>query len=144
MGVPEKIAMPASMQYAYMSLWSLMASPLIYSGDMTRLDDFTLNILCNPEVIEVNQDPLGESGLVIKRNDEQFIMIKKLHDGSHAVGLFNRGMDPAEVNVTFSELQIKGRQPVRDLWRQKELGNYKDQFSAQVPSQGVIMIKIGK
>jgi len=143
MGVPEQISMPASMQYAYMSLWSLMASPLIYSGDMTRLDEFTLNILCNPEVIEVNQDPLGESGLVIKRNEEQFVMIKKLYDGTHAVGLFNRGKSPVGVSIDFSELQIDGKQKVRDLWRQKDLGKYSHQFTSQVPARGVIMVKIG-
>ena len=56
MGIPELTPMPAAMQYAYMSMWSLMAAPLIYSGDMSKLDEFTLNILCNTEVIEVNQD----------------------------------------------------------------------------------------
>lgn len=56
MGIPELTPMPDAMQYAYMSMWSLMAAPLIYSGDMSKLDEFTLNVLCNPEVIEVNQD----------------------------------------------------------------------------------------
>ena len=144
MGMPKKIAMPASMQYAYMSLWSLMAAPLVYSGDMSKLDEFTLNILCNPEIIEVNQDPLGESGLVIKRNEEQFVMIKKLHDGAHAVGLFNRGNNPAMVSIEFSELQIKGKMVVRDLWRQKDIGKFKDSFAAEVPAQGVVMVRIGK
>ena len=46
-------------QYAYVSLWSLVAAPLIFSGDITRLDDFTLGLLCNDEVIDVDQDPLG-------------------------------------------------------------------------------------
>ncbi len=45
-------------QYFYMSMWSLMASPLIFSGDMDRLDPFQLNILCNYEVIDINQDVL--------------------------------------------------------------------------------------
>jgi alpha-galactosidase len=49
-------------QYSYMSMWCLMAAPLIFSGDMEKLDDFTLNILCNAEVIEVDQDPLGRHG----------------------------------------------------------------------------------
>jgi len=58
----------AAMQYSYMSLWSLMTAPLIYSGDMSKLDEFTLNVLCNPEVIDVNQDPMGECAMVIKKN----------------------------------------------------------------------------
>lgn len=141
-GVPELTPMPANMQYAYMSLWSLMASPLIYSGDMSKLDEFTLNVLCNPEVIEVNQDPLGECGLVIKQTDDRFLMVKNLADGSKSVGLFNRGKTAAEVVVDWAELQISGKQSVRDLWRQKDMGVYKQKFSAQVPAQGVVMVKI--
>lgn len=144
MGMPHKIPMPAAMQYSYMSLWSLMAAPLIYSGDMSKLDEFTINVLCNPEVIEINQDPLGESAQVIKRNDQQFIMIKTLNNGSKAVGLFNRGKEPANVNVDFKELAFTGKHMVRDLWRQKDLGKYTYMFTARVPSTGVIMVRIGK
>lgn len=144
MGIPELTPMPANMQYAYMSLWCLMASPLIYSGDMSKLDEFTLNVLCNPEVIEVDQDPLGECAQVIKRSDEIFLMVKNMVDGSKAVGLFNRGKDASEVSVDFSELKLSGKQAVRDLWRQIGLGSYKNKFTAHVPPQGVVMVRIGK
>jgi alpha-galactosidase len=144
MGIPELTPMPAAMQYAYMSMWSLMASPLIYSGDMSKLDEFTLNVLCNPEVIEVNQDPLGEGARVIKKTDECFLMIKNLVDGSKAVGLFNRGQKAARVEIDWTALNLKGKHAIRDLWRQKELGKFKQKFSALVPAQGVIMVKISK
>ncbi len=143
-GAPAPTTMPAAKQYAYMSLWSLMAAPLIYSGDMSKLDDFTLNVLCAPEIIEVNQDPLGESGLVIQQADSCFLMVKNLVDGSKAVGLFNRGSQVANISVDWSALQISGRQTVRDLWHQKELGVFKDKFSSQVPPLGVVMIKVNK
>jgi len=55
-------------QYFYMSLWSLMAAPLIFSGDMRKLDEFTLNVLCNHEVIDVNQDLLGKQAVIIRRD----------------------------------------------------------------------------
>jgi alpha-galactosidase len=144
MGIPELTPMPADMQYAYMSLWCLMAAPLIYSGDMSKLDEFTLNVLCNAEVIEVNQDPLGECGLVIRQNDDCFLMVKNLADGAKAVGLFNRGKADVEVVVDWTELQISGKQSVRDLWRQKEMGTYKKKFSSLVPAYGVVMVKINK
>lgn len=144
MGVPKHTSMPAAMQYAYMSLWSLMAAPLIYSGDMSKLDAFTLNILCNPEVIDVNQDLLGECGLVIKLDADRFLMIKNLADGSKAVGLFNRSKIAAEVAVNWAEMQISGKRSVRNLWSQKDMGVYKEKFSVQVPAQGVVMIKISK
>ena len=121
-----------------------MAAPLIYSGDMSKLDEFTLNVLCNPEVIEVNQDPLGECGLVIKQDTERFLMVKNLADGSKAVGLFNRGKTKAEVVIDWTKLQLSGKQSIRDLWRQKELGVFNQKFSAQVPANGVVMVKISK
>lgn len=144
MGIPELTPMPAAMQYAYMSLWSLMAAPLIYSGDMAKLDEFTLNVLCNPEVIEVNQDELGECAQVIKKSDTTFLMVKNLVDGSKAVGLFNRGKIPLEVQVDWSELQLTSKHAVRDLWHQKDMGDFNQKLSVQVPSQGVVMVKIGK
>lgn len=144
MGIPELTPMPANMQYAYMSLWSLLAAPLIYSGDMSKLDEFTLNILCNPEIIAVNQDQLGECGSVIKKNNDCFIMVKNLADGSKAIGLFNRGKNPSNISVGWSELKISGEHHVRDLWREKDLGLFHDRFSTAVPSQGVVMIKISK
>ena len=143
-GIPELTPMPAAMQYAYMSLWSLMAAPLIYSGDMSKLDEFTINVLCNPEVIEVNQDPLGESALVIKIDIDRFLMIKNLEDGSKAVGLFNRGKNAADVSVDWIALQLSGKQSVRDLWHQKELGIFDQKYSAKVPALGVVMVKISK
>jgi len=144
MGIPELTPMPKTMQYAYMSLWSLLAAPLIYSGDMSKLDEFTLNVLCNPEVIEVNQDPLGECGYVIKQSKDCFLMVKNLSDGSKAVGLFNRGKHSAEIVFDWSAIQLSEKQSVRDLWRQKELGVFKNKFSALVPPQGVVMVKISK
>jgi alpha-galactosidase len=144
MGIPELTPMPANLQYAYMSLWCLLASPLIYSGDMSKLDQFTLNILCNPEVIEVDQDPLGKCGVVNKKSEELFLMVKDMSDGSKSVGLFNRGKVATEVSFDWSELNLSGKQAVRDLWRQKELGVYNQKFSASVPAQGVVMIKISK
>lgn len=142
MGVPELSPMPPNMQYAYMSLWCLMAAPLIYSGDMSRLDDFTLNVLCNPEVIEIDQDPLGESAQVIKQSDELFLMVKNMADGSKAVGLFNRGKNATEMTLDFTDIQMTGKLAVRDLWRQKDLGSYAQKFSAQVPAQGVVLLKL--
>ena len=143
MGTPEATKMPVEMQYAYMSLWSLMAAPLIYSGDMSKLDELTLNILCNPEVIEVNQDPLGICGFVIIQSSKCFIMIKDLEDGSKAVGLFNRGKEAAKVAVKWKDLQFKGKQKVRDLWRQKDLGIFEKEFRSEVPARGVVMVNIG-
>ena len=71
-------------------------------------------------------------------------MVKELADGSKAVGLFNRGKTDIEVTADWKTLQFSGKQMVRDLWRQKDLGIFKEKFSSLVPAQGVVMVKIGK
>jgi alpha-galactosidase len=71
-------------------------------------------------------------------------MVKNLADGSKAVGLFNQGKNTMEVEVNWAELNLSGKQAVRDLWRQKNLGVYKQRFIAQVPAQGVVMVKISR
>jgi alpha-galactosidase len=85
---------------------------------------------------------LGEGGKVIQYADSSFLMVKNLVDGSKAVGLFNRSKNPAKVTVDWKSLQIEDDQTVRDLWRQKKLGNYRQKFSAIVPAEGVVMVKI--
>ena len=129
-------------QYSYMSMWCLMAAPLIFSGDMDKLDDFTLNILCNAEVIEVNQDPLGKQAPIIRQTGEYFIMAKDMEDGSKAVGLFNTTEIPTNIVVSWKDLGIEGRYHVRDLWRQKDLGTYKNRFEAKVARHGVAFVRM--
>jgi alpha-galactosidase len=143
-GIAEQTKMPPSMQYAYMSLWCLMASPLFYSGDMNHLDPFTLNVLCNPEVIAVDQDPLGKCARVIMGNDSTFLMIKNMADGSKALGLFNRNKKPLEVTATWKELQISGRRKLRNLWLQKNIGTFRHSFKSTVPAHGVVLVSISK
>jgi len=129
-------------QYTYVSLWCILASPLFFSGDMTRLDPFTLSLLTNDEVIEIDQDPLGRQGCRIARNGNLEVWKKPLQDGSVAVGLFNRGERKENVRASWAELQIKGKQRVRDLWRQKDLGVFKDRFETMVPRHGVVLVRL--
>jgi alpha-galactosidase len=129
-------------QYTHVSLWCLVAAPLIFSGDMTRLDEFTLSLLTNDEVIEVDQDTLGKPGNRVSKSEDLEVWAKPMADGSRAVGLFNRGEFPATVTAKWSDLGLAGTQTVRDLWRQKDLGQFKDQFQAQVPRHGVVLVRM--
>ncbi|HUX96932.1 MAG TPA: putative Ig domain-containing protein [Bacteroidales bacterium] len=128
-------------QYTHVSLWSLVAAPLIFSGDITRLDDFTLSLLTNDEIIEVDQDPLGKPGFRVSKSGDTEVWMRILEDGSKAVGLFNRGEDKAEVTALWDDLELTGKQKVRDLWRQKNLGNFSDEYTSIVPGHGVIMLR---
>ena len=142
-GKPQPFPFTPNEQYSFMSLWCLMASPLFYSGNMGALDEFTLNVLCNPEVIEVDQDPLGQCARVVTFTDETFAMVKDMEDGSKAVGLFNQGVrTPTDVTVKWSDVGLTGKQIARDLWRQKDLGKFEGEFKANVPRRGVVLVRI--
>ena len=142
MGLPQPCPLTPNEQYAFMSLWCLSAAPLFFSGDMGKLDEFTLNVLCNPEVIEVDQDPLGQCARVVLATEDTFLMVKDLEDGSKAVGLCNRGEFGTRVTARWADLGIKGRPIVRDLWRQKDLGRFAGEFSAPVPRHGVVLLRL--
>jgi len=131
-------------QYTHISLWCLLCSPLLIGCDMTKRDDFTLNLLANDEVLDVSQDPLGRQAGRITKNGSVEIWAKDLEDGSKAVGLFNRGEDQAGMTLKWSDLGLSGRQRVRDLWRQKDLGRFADQFQTEVPRHGVVLIKVAR
>ncbi len=141
-GEPKPCPLTPTEQYSFMSLWCLSAAPLFYSGDMSRLDEFTLNVLCNPEVIAVDQDPLGECARVVPLTPETFLMVKNLEDGSKAVGLCNRGEIAASIVAKWTDLGVRGRQAVRDLWRQRDLGDFDGQFKAFVPRHGVLLLRL--
>jgi alpha-galactosidase len=72
------------------------------------------------------------------------VFARPLADGSHAVGLFNLGDAPAKVTAKWSDIGIKGSHKVRDLWAHADKGAFKDEYSAEVPSHGVVMIKVAK
>lgn len=129
-------------EYSFMSLWCLSAAPLVYSGDMRNLDAFTTAILCNPEVIKVNQDPLGQCASINEMQDDTYVMVKELEDGSKAVGLCNGGEFEVMMTARWPVVGIQGKHHVRDLWRHKDLGVFENEFSAKVPRHGVVMVKI--
>lgn len=145
-------------QYTHISMWSLLCSPLLIGADMSRLDDFTLNLLTNDEVIEINQDPLGVQARKIYDENGKQIWVKEMEDGSKAVGLFYpamgkknpvdyfnwEGNKSVKVNFKATDIGISGKFKVRDAWRQKDLGIFEDQFEADVPYHGVILIRVSE
>lgn len=130
-------------QYTHISLWCLLSAPLLIGCDMSRLDDFTLNLLTNDEVLAIDQDPLGNEARQVAETDSVKIYSKKLADGSLAVGLFNISSKMTDATLQFSVLGLKGKQKLRDLWRQKDLGAFTDEYQAKnIPSHGVLLLKI--
>jgi alpha-galactosidase len=149
-------------QYAHISLWSLLSSPLLIGCDMGKLDAFTLGLITNDEVIAVNQDVLGKQAQLIQKGDDYQVWAKDMADGSKAVGLFYTGIaETTELNpvkminwgnevtenskligIDFKALGLSGKQKVRNLWSQQDLGTFNDRFESDVNYHGVVLMKI--
>ena len=144
-GNPHPSKLKPDEQYLHISLWSLFSSPLLIGCDMEKLDDFTLNLLTNDEVIEINQDPLGKQATCKQTFGELRVYVKELEDGSFAVGFCNFGLDIVELSYKdFSKLGISGNFKVRDLWRQMDVSTIDTptgQLPIKVPVHGALLYK---
>ncbi len=131
-------------QYTHISLWCLLASPLLIGCDLERLDDFTLNLLTNDEVLAINQDPLGNQATpVVKEGDIQ-VWLKSLEDGNKAFGIFNLGDSTINYNLELAKIGLNEPVKLRDLWRQVDLGTVTSTYQAGIPSHGVLLVKTVK
>jgi alpha-galactosidase len=126
----------------HMSLWALVAAPLLAGNDVRTMTDTTKAILMNKEVIAVDQDPLGKQASPVK-NGALETWVKPLADGSVAVGVVNLGSAAAQASVNASDLQLGGAvKHARDLWSHSDVKFKGGVYSATVPSHGVLLLRV--
>jgi alpha-galactosidase len=124
-----------------MSLWAILAAPLLAGNDLSKMDATTKSILMNKEVIAVDQDRLGIQG---KRIAPLQIWMKPLSGGAKAVAIFNTVLDDQAIPIT---LQLKdagftGPVHARDLWAHKDLGILRGSYTVVPPPGGVVMLRL--
>ncbi len=129
-------------QYTHISLWCLLSAPLLIGCDLEKADPFTLNLLSNDEVLDIDQDSLVKQAITVSKVGDAVVYAKPLDDGSIAVGLFNVGPMQSVVTANWKDLGIHGPMTVRDLWRQKVLGVFSDKFESSINTHGVVLVKI--
>ncbi len=143
-------------QYSHVSLFSLLSAPLLIGCPIEQLDAFTLNLLTNDEVIEINQDPLGKPARLVKEENGIQIWLKPLEDNSYVVGFFNiayfgespesyfRWGDEKAINYhfDFSKIGLQGKFKLRDLWRQKDIGVFSQSWQTEIKHHGVVLLKM--
>ena len=127
---------------SHVSMWCMMAAPLLAGNDLAKMTPETLAILTNPEVIALDQDAKGVQGRWVWQVGPYEIWAKPLADGSVAALLINRGEDAASITAQFKDLGTSGTKSVRDLWAHKELGKFTESFAAEVPRHGVVLVKV--
>jgi alpha-galactosidase len=131
-------------QILHITLWAIQAAPLMIGADMSQLDDWTVDLLTNDEVLAVEFDPRGVAGGRVWQEGRLEVWARPLDDGTWAAGLFNRGLRPYDVTVRWEDLGLGGAQPVRDLWQQKDMGVFDGAYTVQVPRHGAVMVRIGR
>jgi alpha-galactosidase len=130
-------------QYTHISLWCLLSAPLLIGCDMTKFDDFTLNLLENDEVLALDQDALGKSATCVLTNGNVRVFEKELEDGGRALGFFNLGPTPEFRQFNeLHELGFNGIQHVRDLWRQQDLQDVDASAGVKDPADSMLPITI--
>jgi alpha-galactosidase len=133
----------ADEQYTHITLWCLLSAPLLIGCDLTQVDDFTLGLLTNDEVLAVDQDPLGREATPLSKKGGQEVWAKPLADGAWAVGLFNRDDQPADVKLDLADLKLTGPQRARDVWRQRDLSQIENRLSFRIAAHGAELLKVG-
>ena len=127
-----------------MSMWCMMASPLIAGNDIRTMNQTTKDILLNKEVIAVNQDPAGVQGSRVKSSNGLEIWVKPLGtDGTtKAVALLNRNSSTSNITVNWSDVGLTGSISVRDLWAKSDKGEFTGSYTASVPSHGTVVLRV--
>ena len=105
-----------------MSLWSMMAAPLIATNDIRNMNEATSRILLNPEIISINQDALGKQATRKIKDDTWNVFVKSLANGDYAVAILNRSESDQDYQLNFSGIGLDGKYIVRDVWMRKDIG----------------------
>lgn len=126
----------------HMSLWSLLAAPLLAGNDLRDVSPAILETLTNKDVIAIDQDPLGKQATRVSKQGSLEVWARPLAGGAYAAGLFNRGESRAKVTARWSDIGLAGKARSRDLWAHTDQGESTGEFSSDVPSHGVVLIRL--
>ncbi|HEX9483768.1 MAG TPA: glycoside hydrolase family 27 protein, partial [Gemmatimonadaceae bacterium] len=128
----------------HMSLWSILAAPLLAGNDLRSMSPSILEILTNREVIAIDQDPAGHQGTKVWGAGDQEIWTRPLADGSTAVAVFNRGAQDAAVPVRWADISLEQHGTVRDLWARSDVKTSGAEQVVSVPSHGVAFWRVSR
>ncbi len=127
----------------HMSLWAMLAAPMLAGNDLRSMSPEILAILTNGDVIAVDQDKLGKQGQRVWQSGEQEIWTRPLSGGAVAVAFFNRANSEAKVTMRPADLKLNGMRKARDLWTHQDVAWPADgEYSAIIPSHSVVMLKL--
>ena len=127
-------------QITMMTLWCIFRSPLMIGAELTKLDDWTLSLLTNPEVLHLTVS--GRGARQLKRDDQNAVWFSKDDNGSLYTALFNLSDEAQSISVNLDELGINAAVCVRDLWKHEDIGCYSSAITADIPAHGAVLYKL--
>ena len=128
----------------HMSLWAILAAPLLAGNDLRSMSPAILNILTNREVLAVNQDKAGKQGSRVWKSGDQEIWARSLANGDTVLAIFNRATEPGKVTVRWAEIGLTGKAHMRDLWLHQDMAWPGPEYMVTVPGHGVMMLRLSK
>jgi alpha-galactosidase len=126
----------------HMSLWAILAAPLLAGNDLSKMTPETVALLTNKDVIAVDQDPAGKQGDRVWAEGPIEVWSRTLADGSKAVGVFNRHPSMLTATVDFKKLGFAGPVKAKDLWQGKDLEASAAPITVKVPGHGVVFLRV--
>lgn len=141
---------------AHFTMWCMLSAPLMAGNDIRTMDQKTLEILTNKEVIALDQDSLGISAFKFVDYGDREVWVKPLQNGEFAFCFLNRGKDEWKVNYPLKKdwlpdpdfgwksYSIDGSFTVRDLWKHKNIGTSDKSFQGTVPPHDVLVLRLFK
>ena len=128
----------------HMALWAILAAPLLAGNDLRSMSPETKELLMNSEILAVDQDAKGVQGRRVWQEGPLEIWVKPLADGSQAVGLFNRSESATKMTLDFKSIGAPASAKLRDLLDHKDLGTIQNSYSTDVPTHGVVLVKVSQ
>jgi alpha-galactosidase len=128
----------------HMSLWAILAAPLLAGNDLSTMTPETVALLTNRDVIAVDQDSAGKQGDRVSAEGPIEVWVRPLADGSKAVGIFNRHPSAMTTQVDFEKLGFTHPVKAKDLWQNKDLGNVGSPYKVTVPGHGVLFLRVSQ
>ena len=125
------------------SMWSVLAAPLMVSDDLTRIGPSGLAAVRNAEVVAIDQDPAGLQGRLLSAAGQGEVWVRPLAGGARAVALLNRGSSPLRITTTAAAIGLTGAPAyaLRDVWAHSTRTTQRT-VSAVVPGDGTVLLRV--
>jgi alpha-galactosidase len=128
----------------HMTLWVILAAPLLAGNDLSKMSPQTLAILTNKDVIAVDQDKLGKQGDRVWEEGPTEVWAKPLSDGAKAVALFNRAPQPETITLKLSDVGLGANAKMRDLWLGRDVQATNGSYTVQIPRHGAVLLRVSQ